>query len=91
MAELPEKLRRLIGAKTDDVANEVDALVSQLDLTAEEEDFAREQAGSVFDRLSNAYIDAHPRVQRARAATAAAVIAFAALKAWAEHDEATGS
>lgn len=75
---------------TDDVAKEIDALVGQLDLTPEEEDFGREQAGRVFDLLSNAYIDAHPRVQRARAATGAAVIAFASLKVWAEHDGATG-
>ena len=90
MAELPDDLRRLIGKKTDDVAKEIDALVSQLDLTREEEDFARERAGQVFELLSNAYIDAHPRVQRARAATAAAVIAFSTLKVWAEHDEAGG-
>jgi hypothetical protein len=88
MAELPDDLRRLIGKKTEDVAKEIDALTTQLDLSPEEEDFAREEAGRVFDLLSNAYIDAHPRVQRARAATAAAVIAFATLKVWAEHDEA---
>jgi hypothetical protein len=89
MAEVPDNLRRLIGKKTDDVAKEIDALTAQPDLTSEEKDFAREQAGRVFDLLSNAYIDAHPRVQRARAATAAAVIAFATLRVWAEHDEGT--
>ena len=72
------------------ISEEIDALVGQLDLTSEEEDFAREQAGRVFVLLANAYIDAHPRVQRARATTAAAVIAFATLKVWAEHDEAGG-
>jgi hypothetical protein len=88
MAKLPDDLLRLIGKNTDDVAQEIDALVGELDLTVEGEDFAREQAGRAFDLLSNAYIDAHPHVQRARAATAAAVIAFASLKVWADHDEA---
>lgn len=91
MGELPEHLRRLIGKKTDEVAKEIDRLVGHLDLTVEEEGFAREQAGRMFDLLSNSYIDAHPRVQRARAATAAAVLAFSALKVWAEHDEANDS
>lgn len=90
MAELPDDLRRLIGKRTDDIAAEIDQLTGQLELSRQEEVFAREQAGRVFDLLSNAYIDAHPGVQRARAATAAAVIAFAALKVWAEHDEARG-
>ena len=90
MGELPDNLRRLISKKTNDAAMELDALVRQLDLTPEEEDFAREQAGKVFDLLTSAYIDAHPEVQRARAATAAAVIAFSTLKVWAEHDEAGG-
>ncbi len=70
MRDLP----RLIGKNTDEVAKVIDGLVAQLDLSPEEEDFAREQAGRVFDLLSNSFIDAHPRVQRARAATAAAVM-----------------
>ena len=45
MAELPEDVRRLIRTDTDAVEKEVDALVGQLDLSPEEEDFAREQAG----------------------------------------------
>ena len=68
MAGLPDDLRRLIGVKTDEVATEIDNLVGQLDLTPEQEDFAREQTGQVFDLLSNSFVDAYPRVQRARAA-----------------------
>ena len=81
MAELPDDLRRLIGSTTDDVARVVDGLVMRLDLTPEEESFAREQAGRIFDLLTNAYIDAHPQVQRARAATAASVVNFSVLRA----------
>jgi hypothetical protein len=79
----------LIGKKTDEVAAVIDSLVGQLDLSPEEEGFAREQGIRVFDLLSNAYIDAYPRVGRARAATAASVLTFAMIKVWAEHDEET--
>lgn len=84
MAEFPDELRRLIGKKTDDVAKAIDALVAQLDVAPEEEDFAREQAQRVFNVLTDAYIDAHARVQRARAAV---VIAFATLKVCAKRPE----
>ncbi len=40
--------------------------------------------------LSDPFMAAYHRVNRARAATAAAVIAFPNLKVWAENDEATG-
>ncbi len=40
--------------------------------------------------LSDPFMAAYHRVNRARAATAAAVIAFATLNDWAEHDETTG-
>ena len=90
MAELPDNLRGQIAKRTDEVAKVIDGLVAQLDLMPEEEAFAREQAGRVFDLLSNAFIDAYPSVKRARCATVAAAIAFKSLQVWAEHDEALG-
>lgn len=89
MDELPEEERRLISKRTDEVAKVIDALVAQLDITPEEEMFAREQSGRVFALLTDAYLDAYPSVKRKRCATAAAVIAFKSIQVWAEHDDET--
>jgi hypothetical protein len=89
MSDLPDDVRRLIGKNTDDVAVVIAQLVGQLDLTPDEETFAREQAGRVFDLLSGALVDAPSSALRARCATAAAVIAFKTVQVWAEHDEST--
>jgi hypothetical protein len=90
MAELPDDVRRLISKQTDEVSKAIDDLVAQMDLTDDEEMFAREQCVQVFNLLSAAFIDAYPKVKRARAATAAAVFGFKAVQAWATEDEGTG-